>query len=77
MLNVHFPRHGAVLNHNHGIEDANGLTIEVRGVANINNRVTVNGVEAERNGRAFSAKVTLDQKFNDITIKTNGFYGDE
>ena len=61
MLNVHFPRHGAILNHNHGIEDENGLTIAVRGVANINNRVTVNGVEAERKGRSFTAKVTLNQ----------------
>ena len=69
MLNVHFPRHGAILNHNHGKEDANGLTIEVRGIASVNNRVTVNGVEAERKGRAFSAKVTLTAKFNDITVQ--------
>ena len=77
MLNVQFPRHGAILNHNHGKEDDNGLTIEVRGVASVGNRVTINGIEAERKGRAFSGKVTLTQKFNDIVVQGSGSFGDE
>ena len=74
MLNVQFPRHGAILNHNHGKEDDNGLTIEVRGVASVGNRVTINGIEAERKGRAFSGKVTLTQKINDIVVQGSGSF---
>ncbi|MBO5792973.1 MAG: hypothetical protein J6S54_10965, partial [Lentisphaeria bacterium] len=64
MLQITNIRQGAVLNHNHGKEDANGLTVLIEGITDFPGPVKVNGVPASRDGRRFMADVTLTQQFN-------------
>ncbi|MBR6374402.1 MAG: hypothetical protein IKS20_14595 [Victivallales bacterium] len=66
MLDILYPRNGAVLNHNHGVETAEALEIEVRGICGAGGTVFVNGNEADFDGQGFSAKVKLREKFNTI-----------
>ena len=66
MFDITYPRNGAVLNHNHGIETSDGLEIEVRGMCGAGGAVFVNGKEADFDGQGFSAKVQLREKFNTI-----------
>jgi len=66
MLEILYPRNGAVLNHKHGIETEDALEIEVRGLCGLDGAVLVNGIEAEFDGRTFCAKVKLREKFNVI-----------
>ena len=66
MLDILYPRNGAVLNHNHGIETADYLEIEVVCLGGAGGAVLVNGVEADFDGRAFIAKVRLKNKYNAI-----------
>jgi len=60
------PYHGAVLNHRHGVQSAEGLKIVVRGRAPAGLRVTVNGVPARREGDRFDAHVVLRDKETDL-----------
>ena len=53
------PFHGAVLNHRHGQQTAEGLTIRVSGEAAPGDGVTVNGVACQREGTRFQAHVVL------------------
>ena len=53
------PYHGAVLNHRHGKQSDEGLTIRVSGEARPEDRVTVNGVSCRREGKQFTAEVEL------------------
>jgi len=75
MFDVIFPRNGAILNHNHGRETADGLEIEVRGVGGVTGCVTVNGVPAAFDGTGFAAKVILKEKFNRIKAVFEDAYG--
>ena len=75
MLEILFPRHGAVLNHNHGKESASGLSIEVCGECDGIGELTVNGVAARRCGRRFTAEVTLKEQFTTITAELSGTAG--
>lgn len=77
MLDIQFPRHGAVLNHNHGIETEDALLVTVRGIAGVSSHVVVNGVTAERKGRAFKAEIPLRTQINEINVTSHGRYGDE
>jgi hypothetical protein len=65
-VKIEDPFHGAVLNRRHGRQTSEGLTVQVRGSAPPQARVTVNGVPAERSGRSFTAPVELRQSETDI-----------
>ncbi len=75
MLEVTFPRHGAVLNHNNGLETAGYLEIEVHGLYDGSGRITVNGREAERDGMSFTGRVRLSGQFNTIRIAADDEFG--
>jgi len=69
-------RNGAVLNHNHGVEDEHGLTIKVEGVSDLPSHVFVNGVPAVRDGRRFFADVTIGEKISTISAKAITAFGE-
>ncbi len=75
MLRIHEPFHGAVLSHRHGVQDSEGLTIAVTGQAPVERRVTVNGVEAQREGDRFEAAITITEPEQDITALCEGTLG--
>lgn len=75
MLQILKPFHGAVLNHRNGKQTANGLQIEVSGIAPLGADVLVNGKHAKRNAHTFQAEVTLTRFDNEITAETAGPQG--
>jgi hypothetical protein len=75
MFDIVFPRNGAVLNHNHGVENGDGLEITVTGTCSAAASVQVNGADAEFTGTGFAAKVLLKEQFNTITVEQNDSYG--
>jgi len=75
MLSIETPFHGAVLNHRHGVQTDEGLTIEVRGRAPRGARVEVNGTESTRAGDSFAAPVTLCANETDIRAVSTGPLG--
>ncbi len=72
MLEILSPRHGAVLNHNHGRETADALQITVHGLCDETGQLTVNGKPAIRNGRLFTAEIELAARENTITAFVDG-----
>ena len=76
MLEITSFRNGEVLNKLHGRECAEGLEVEVRGIALPQSIVTVNGVAATRNDREFSAKIMLTRKINRITALAKDKFGE-
>lgn len=76
MLRIEYPRHGALLNHNHGSETADGLTITLRGKCTQPGEVLVNGIAAKRQGEDFTCEVTLTEKVNVIRAESDGKYGE-
>ncbi len=75
MLRIDEPFHGAVLSHRHGVQDEGGLTIPVTGRAPLDRCVTVNGVEATREGERFRAEVTITEREQDISAVMDGTLG--
>ena len=75
MLTITDPFHGAVLNHRHGKQTADGLAIPVRGEAPLRAQVLVNGQPARRAGTTFAAEVVLKQKETDLVATTSGVGG--
>ena len=75
MLEITYPRHGAVLNRNHGHETSEALSIRVCGLCDTPEPVLVNGVVAERCGKQFSAELSLTAHENTITAATDGTCG--
>ncbi len=75
MFDIIYPRNGAVLNHNHGIETEDGLEIGVRGMGGIAGVVKVNGIVADFDGTGFSARIKLKEQFNTITAEMEDSYG--
>ncbi|GAB6185467.1 twin-arginine translocation signal domain-containing protein [Thermopirellula anaerolimosa] len=69
------PWSGAVLHRRHGKQSEEGLEIEVRGVAPLEQPVLVNGRPAQRAGNSFRASVTLREHENEILAVTDGFAG--
>jgi len=65
-IRIEEPSHGAVLNCRHGQEIAGGLKIRVAGQAPPGDRVTVNGMVAQREGSRFAAEVVLREKETEI-----------
>ena len=76
MLEVTSFRNGAVLNHSHGAETDEFLEIKVEGIADPQAFVTVNGAEARRADRSFSAPVRLTEKINEIVVSADGHFGE-
>jgi hypothetical protein len=75
ILAIEEPFHGAVLNRRHGQLVDGGLKIRVSGQAFLADRVTVNGVPAERAGTRFSSEVVLRQPETDIVVTGQGSRG--
>ena len=75
MLQITNFRQGAILNHNHGKETADGLDIVLQGISEGGYPVKVNGVPAIMDGNLFSAPVKLTQKLNEITASVLTPYG--
>jgi len=66
---------GAVLNHRHGKQTSDGLTVRVTGEAPPGDRVTVNGTPATRDAGRFAAEVTLRDKETDLVAVAEGSAG--
>ena len=66
------PFHGAVLNHRHGKQTAEGLTIRVSGEAPPGERVSVNGVACQREGNRFNADIVLREMEMDLVAVAEG-----
>jgi len=75
MLEITSHRQGAILNHLHGIESADKLKILVQGISRTGRPVKVNGINAEMDGRLFSAEIALTQKFNQLECSVLTPYG--
>jgi hypothetical protein len=75
MLEVTFPRQGAVLNHNHGVETKEYLSIKVQGFCGSGQPVKINGQLAQMDGRFFSTQVKLTCKVNKITATVKTLHG--
>lgn len=69
------PFHGAVLNRRHGKGTAGGLAIRVAGRAPANDRVTVCGKPAQRQGEAFTAQIVLSDRETEIVAASEGGAG--
>ena len=76
MLEITNIRQGAILNHNHGVEDEHGLTIKIEGLSDLPSHVFVNGVPAVRDGRRFFADVTLKEKVSTIAASATTAFGE-
>ncbi len=76
MIQIRSPFNGAVLNHLSGKQDANGLSIVVKGIAPMGTEVTVNGVPARRKGEYFDAPLTITQFETAITATVKGIQGE-
>ena len=74
MMKITYPFHGAVLNHRHGEQSDDALTVTVTGEAPLGAPVTVNGIRASRTAGHFEAKVPLAQRESDViaTCETVG-----
>jgi len=75
MLRITEPFHGAVLNHRHGEQSEDALTVSVAGEAPLGEAVKVNGIGARRAGTRFEAKVPLTERESDITATCAGAGG--
>lgn len=77
MLQITFPRHGAVLNRHDGTESADALETKVVGTADACDEVFVNGAKTQRDGVSFRAPVRLTQRANEIVAESRGRNGDQ
>ncbi|MBE6375475.1 MAG: hypothetical protein E7050_03315 [Lentisphaerae bacterium] len=75
MLEIIFPAQGEILSRRNGQESADGLTINVIGIARTTDNVSVNGIPARRCGERFEATVTLTDRFSTITATSSGNRG--
>ena len=76
MLEITSHRNGEILNYKHGRETADALMIEVRGIADPQSRVTVNGLPAVRCDREFRAEVPLKSRINTVTASAKDKFGE-
>ena len=75
MLQITNIRQGAVLNHNHGVETPDGLTVLFEGISDYPGPVTLNGLPTRRDGRRFMGEVKLTEKINTVTAASVSAYG--
>lgn len=76
MISITNLREGAVLNHHHGVETEDGLTIKVEVMNTFGTPVRVNGTETLQRGLLFQAQIKLTQKINIIEASTVTPYGE-
>ena len=76
MLEITSHRNGEILNYKHGRESADSLLIELRGLADPQSRVTVNGMAVARCDREFRAEVPLRSKVNKVTVSAKDKFGE-
>ena len=76
MLEITSHRNGEILNARHGKESASELLIQLRGIASVQSKVTVNGFETIRHDREFSAEIPLTEKINRVTGHAKDKYGE-
>jgi hypothetical protein len=69
------PFHGAVLNHRHGQQTAEGLKIRVSGEATPGDRVTINGAACQREGTRFQADVVLREMETELVAAVESVGG--
>ncbi len=74
-VKIRDPFHGAVLNHRHGKQTAEGLTIRVCGEARPGDRVTINGAPCRVEGKRFDADVVLRTPETDLVAVAEGAAG--
>jgi hypothetical protein len=74
-VRIEEPFHGAVLNRWHGLQNEDGLIIQVSGQAPPRDLVTVNGSPVQREGTKFTAEILLRQKETEITATSGGKFG--
>ena len=74
MIEITSIRQGAILNHNHGKESDDALTILLEGFGS-GRPVKVNGEAAEMAGRRFTKEIALTEKINNITVSEMTPYG--
>src|ERR1043165_5738329 len=65
-LKITEPFHGAILDHRHGKQSADSLTVRVSGQVNADGPVTVNGMPARRQATSFDATVILREPETDL-----------
>jgi len=75
MLEICNLTHGEILNRFHGTETPDALKIKVMGLARAEDKVTVNGIPAERCGESFCAGIELKQLYNEIRVSAEGNRG--
>jgi len=66
------PIHGAVLNHRHGRQTAEGLTIRVSGTTRPDRQVTLNGKPCRVEGGRFFGEATLREHETDLVAAADG-----
>ncbi len=76
MITITNIREGALVNHLHGIEDENTLTIPVEVLNSYGTPVKINGIPALQDGLRFTAQVPLTGKINVIEASTVTAYGE-
>jgi hypothetical protein len=74
-LRIDEPVHGAVLHRRQGQPVEGGLKIAVSGQAPVRDRVTVNGIPAQRAGESFRAELVLREKETEIIAAAEGSFG--
>ncbi len=74
-MKIEFPFHGAVVNHRFGRQKDRELLIPVTGQGHLMDRITVNGIPAQRSGAQFSAEVSLKEETNNIVVVSEGSSG--
>ena len=76
MLSITNLRDGAVLNHHHGVETAESLTVKLEGICQSGTPVRINGKLAEQDGLRFFAEVQLKEMINTVEAVTRTSYGE-
>jgi hypothetical protein len=74
-MRIEEPFHGAILHERVAKEVAGGLKVQVSGQAPIKDRVTVNGVTANRAGSRFAADIVLRDKVTELVAISDGDFG--
>ena len=76
MLEITSHRNGELLSARHGKESPDELTIQLRGIASIQSKVTVNGMAVQRQDKEFFLDLPLREKINRVTVHAKDKYGE-
>lgn len=74
-LKILEPIHGAVLNHRHGKQTKDALTIRISGKTREGNRITVNGTPCRVEGTQFEGSIALREAETNIVVAAEGAGG--